>query len=214
MENPINRDILDNSFYMISLFENAKVKDYDDGIDKSSLSTPLAFDEGGEESKDFLYIRNNRKNITNLKLQKLMYFVEIYYMVKETYEKELFDSNWSAWDYGPVNQTLYNYFKKFGSLDIAITDDERKKGDAISSINKEYIQRVYRTFGGLSAFDLVTLTHLKNSPWYKIRNSNSHHYNFQKLNDSVIDKKESVEWFKKTFPFLNDEKCEDSSENG
>ena len=84
MENPINRDILDNSFYMISLFENAKVKDYDDGIDKSSLSTPLAFDEGGEESKDFLYIRNNRKNITNLKLQKLMNRCQRKYPTRES----------------------------------------------------------------------------------------------------------------------------------
>ena len=201
-----NKSILDYSFYMISLFMDARSKKLDD-FDESDESMHLISDNKNETSEEKAkrydrYIIINRRTISNLKLQKLMYFVEIYYLSKNEKEKELFNSSWSAWDYGPVNKELYNYFKKFGSLDITLSDEEIKRGNDICSEDKVYIDEVYKLVGSLSAFDLVTLTHLSTSPWYKIRNSNSNNYDFQKLNDSVIDKKESVKWFKDTFNFL------------
>lgn len=166
----INRNIIENSYYMISLFYASS-----------------------DETKE-------KNTITNLKLQKLMYFVEAYYMVKNKKESQLFDTLWSAWDYGPVNQKLYYYYKKFGSLAIKLTKIEEDVGVNLPLENKKYIEKVYNLFGALSAFELVTLTHLNDSPWSRIKNTKQ--YNFEVLNDSVIDKDDTKSWFEKKFEFL------------
>ena len=168
----INRDIIENSYYMINLFNEEK------------------------KQKDL--------SITNLKLQKLMYFLEAYYMVENTEEEELFNSEWSAWDYGPVNRELYNHYRKFGSMEISLNAREIAKGDNLPEINKKYIKKIYELFGGFSAFELVTLTHLNDSPWDRLYKNNErlNKYDFEKLNDSIIPKKETKEWFKNKFNFL------------
>lgn len=172
-EKVINRDIIENSYYLINLFIENKAKD---------------------------------KNIslTNLKLQKLMYFIEAYYMVENPDEDKLFSSSWSAWDYGPVNKVLYMYYKKFGSMEISLQTEEISIGESLPETNKKYIRCIYNLFGHFSAFDLVTLTHLNGSPWDEIYKSNktNNKYDFDKLNDSVIPKKETRDWFKTQFSFL------------
>lgn len=167
-ERKINRSIIDNSYYLISLFIDGEAE------------------------------------ITNLKLQKLMYFVEAYYMAKNDDENELFNSKWSAWDYGPVNIDLYNYYKKFGSLPILLTEEEKNIGENLSQFNKDYIDKIYDDFGDLSAFKLVTLTHLKGSPWYEIyeKNQKNKKYDFDKINSSEISKIETKVWIKEQFSFM------------
>ena len=54
MKMNVNRNIIENSYYMVSLFSKK-------GLEEKAIKN---------------------KNITNLKLQKLMYFAEAYYMVK------------------------------------------------------------------------------------------------------------------------------------
>ena len=176
MKMNVNRNIIENSYYMVSLFSK---KELDEKIRKN-------------------------KNITNLKLQKLMYFVEAYYMVKNKDENYLYDTEWSAWDYGPVNKELYNHYKKFGSLDILLTDNQKSIGIDLPKENKEIIDKIYDLFGGLSAFDLVTLTHLDGSPWSSIykRNRDSKEYDFEKINNSQISKEKTREWFEERFEFL------------
>lgn len=165
----VNRNIIENSYYLINLFDNDKKKE-------------------------------SNKSITNLKLQKLMYFVEAYYMVKNKNENELFNSQWSAWDYGPVNKDLYDHYKKFGSMEITLSTEEIYIGENLPGINKDYIDRIYNLFGSLTAFDLVTLTHLTGSPWDKIYKSNK--YPFDKLNESIIQKNDTRDWFSMQFDFL------------
>ncbi len=165
MNNEINRNIIENSYYMVKLF-------VDDG-----------------------------KEITNLKLQKLMYFVEAYYMVKNSSESQLFDTEWSAWNYGPVTPKLYQEYKKFGSLSIKLSDEQREKTNFLSEENKKYIRYIYETFGNFSAFDLVTLTHLEGSPWSYIYKNKR--YDFEDINNkSIIPKKKTAEWFNEKFNFI------------
>lgn len=163
MENEkICRDIVENSYYMISLFEKAG------------------------------------KTITNLKLQKLMYFVEALYMCKNSNENKLFNEEWVAWNYGPVSQILYKRFREFGSMNITLSKEDEAKGDNIPQDNKDYIINIYDTFGQLEAYQLVTLTHLKGSPWDNIKKENK--YNLDNINNNaIISKIETKIWFEKEF---------------
>lgn len=147
---------------------------------------------------------SDKKEITNLKLQKLMYFVEAYYMVKNPGEIELFNSGWSAWNYGPVNVQLYKYYKKFGSMPIVLEDEEIQRGYELPQYNKDCIQEIFNIFSKFSAFELVTLTHLEKSPWSKLYelNKKDKKYDFEHINPSDINKIETKEWFEEEFNFI------------
>ena len=51
--------------------------------------------------------------ITNLKLQKLLYYVQAAFLVE--YNTPCFDDDIVAWKYGPVVERVYNDFRIYGS---------------------------------------------------------------------------------------------------
>lgn len=162
-----------------------------------------------ENSYYMIYLFYKKENIkkaeiTNLKLQKLMYFVEAYYMVDNKEQLELFDTGWSAWDYGPVNKKLYKYYKKYGSMPILLSHEEIDKIKELPEINRKYIDKIFNIFSNFTAFELVTLTHLDGSPWSELykENNREKRYDFAQLNESEIDKEITRDWFEKEFSFL------------
>ena len=194
----ISKDILVNAYYMISLFEKSK-KEMEEQLSSNLNTDILENDSSTEPADEFLNTtfssrKVNTTIISNLKLQKLMYFVEAYYMCK-TGKNELYSTEWSAWDYGPVNKDLYYHFKQFGSMEIVLTEEEKKEIKLLNVENKECIEKVYDVLGEFSAFELVTLTHLPGSPWDKLKKAGK--YDFDKLNASIIKKEETREWFEK-----------------
>lgn len=106
--------------------------------------------------------RKRNLSVTNLKIQKLAYFVQGFALKR--LEHPLFTEEIQAWTYGPVIPALYKKLKHFGSNPItgclespdAITNDE----DAIRVINE-----VMDKLGKLSAPQLVELSHQDKSPW-------------------------------------------------
>ena len=60
----------------------------------------------------------NEKNIviSNLKLQKILYFVQAYFLI--TFNRPCFRENIEAWDFGPVVPEAYHEFKQYGSGNI------------------------------------------------------------------------------------------------
>lgn len=106
--------------------------------------------------------RKRHLSVTNLKIQKLAYFVQGFALKR--LEHPLFTEEIQAWTYGPVIPALYKRLKHFGSNPItgylessdAITDDEK----AISVVSE-----VMDKLGRLSATQLVQLSHQSQSPW-------------------------------------------------
>lgn len=138
------------------------------------------------------YFNEKKVEVSHLKLQKLMYFLEAIYMtINDT--DELFDSEFYAWNYGPVSRQLYDRFKKYGSFSISLLPEEIKLSQKCNYI-KEYVDILFNLFGTMSSADLVTLTHVNGSPWFKIAQCN----NINEINKSiVINKKDTKDWFKK-----------------
>lgn len=124
-----------------------------------------------------------KEKVTQLKLQKLLYFVEAYYMVK--YDKEkLFEDEFLAWTYGPVCKSVYDKYKSYYDLPIVESDCEDIKDPQI----EDAIKIVCEAFGSLSTSKLIAITHLKESPWDKSEKRNS-----------IISKQETKEWFRRLF---------------
>lgn len=119
-----------------------------------------------EVAKYFIYLASQpvsggakeREGLTNLKLQKILYFAQAYFLSKVG--RPLFADPIEAWGYGPVVPTIYHHYKRKGSSPIFVDADT----SAVSDADKEVLQKIWSTFGGYSANRLVDITHA-HSPW-------------------------------------------------
>lgn len=109
--------------------------------------------------------------ITNLALQKLIYFAHGIYLTQM--KRPLVSGYFEAWQYGPVHPSLYRAFKGAGAAVITmravatdpLTGEARDltlpTDDAISDL----LENVVRLYGQQSPGRLVDLSHAKGAPW-------------------------------------------------
>lgn len=107
---------------------------------------------------------NEREGVTNLKLQKVLYLAQAYYLAK--LDKPLFKDQIKAWEYGPVVPSVYNTYKKYKNNPITAPKDE----SSISEKDKEVLKNIWDIFGDYSASKLVDITHA-HKPWEEAYNS-------------------------------------------
>lgn len=137
------------------------------------------------------YFNQKGKEITNLKLQKLLYFLEAIYLIQNQNEKYLFHDEFYAWNFGPVSEILYKKFKDYQNMNIMLNEKDTEIAININKENKKYIEKLFQLLGDMTAYQLVTLSHLPNSPWAKLN---------QKYNGNIekhisISKIETRDWF-------------------
>lgn len=105
---------------------------------------------------------DERDLISNLKLQKLLYYCYGFSLV--LLKKKLFnDDKIKAWPLGPVCPKVHNKYKKYESNPIPIEDVINSKLK-LSGKEKELINEVYSIYGQFSAWKLKDMTH-QESPW-------------------------------------------------
>lgn len=117
-------------------------------------------------SQKYVGDNSEREGITNLKLQKILYFAQAYYLAKV--KKPLFSEDIEAWEYGPVVPKIYRRYKKHGSNPLIAEKDT----SALSFADRERIGVVWDMFGKYSAGRLVAITHA-NEPWKEAYQSKS-----------------------------------------
>lgn len=116
--------------------------------------------------------------ISNLKLQKLLYFVQAEFLAFTEKKQPCFAEEIEAWGFGPVVPEVYQEFKQYGSSNIPtiikyyeINDDweiAEKKYDenCIEPQDRETIDQIVDGFADYSASALVNITH-NQDPWIK-----------------------------------------------
>ena len=116
--------------------------------------------------------------VSNLSLQKLLYFVQAYFLILPDRKAPLFDDKIEAWDFGPVVPKAYNEYRQFGGTSIPyiksyfitrtgnIWDSERVpyKDDCIDEETRKYINDVVDNFSNKSSTYLTKLTQSQ-APW-------------------------------------------------
>ncbi len=109
--------------------------------------------------------------LTHMKLQKILYFVYREYIQKNNNHMPLFAERFATWQYGPVLESVYNVFKKYGSTPI--TDYYRDNGIAYGANEKdnpllhEVLDCIWRQCCGFTGIELSNITHKQGSAWYK-----------------------------------------------
>ena len=98
--------------------------------------------------------------MSNLKLQKLLYYTQGYYLAM--YGKPLFPDEIQAWSYGPVVPNVYHEYKRHGRSAIPVPKDADLS--MFSSTECDLINGIYRDYGQYEASVLMHLTH-EELPW-------------------------------------------------
>lgn len=123
-----------------------------------------------------LYLSKNNVEITHLKLQKIIYYIQAWSLVY--HDNELFNESPQAWVNGPVYPSIYQKFKKFNFSNITFPDVDIENIDEITSktanelgLGKNdlhLINAVINKYGPMNPIRLVHLTHAE-QPWNEAR---------------------------------------------
>ena len=120
--------------------------------------------------------------ISNLKLQKLVYYAQGTQLAVTG--KPLFDDEIVAWVHGPVIESLYHAYKAYGDGAIEPTCDYDIP--QFNQDTKQLLDEVYRILGQYSAWKLREMTHSE-TPWVNAA---------RKGQGSVITHQDMMEYFK------------------
>lgn len=118
------------------------------------------------------YCKKNNYALSNLKLQKVLYFVQAQFLVSKNYP--CFSETIEAWDFGPVVPVVYHEYKIYGSSSItALFSDNCTTKIQVNDIT--IINGIVDQCSKISASRLVEITH-DQDPW---RNS------YKKYNNEI-----------------------------
>ena len=99
-------------------------------------------------------------SLSNLKLQKLLYFIQAQFLVSK--KQACFNQDIEAWEYGPVVPAVYQKYKMYGGASIPYAGE--KTTQTIESSDEKLIDRVIDYCSKYTASYLVAVTHAQN-PW-------------------------------------------------
>lgn len=131
------------------------------------------------------YVINETLNqgypVSNLKLQKMLYFVQGVMLVN--YGRPAFEDHIEAWQYGPVVPEVYFAYSSYGATPILLQYDKINLDDE----EKNAANIVINSFLKTPAFALVNETHRVNSPWYDAYHSSG---------DNIISNESIAQYFR------------------
>jgi len=128
----------------------------------------------------------SRRNITNKKLQKLVYYAQVWSLVLN--DEKLFPEKIEAWVHGPAVPALYRKFKSFEANPIILDTSE-----LALSFNEEQLKvldSVWSVYGKYNAEYLEALTHSE-LPWQEARKD----VPLSQASSNVIDLKLAKEFY-------------------
>lgn len=129
------------------------------------------------------YSIKNRNYVSNLKLQKLLYYVQAYFAIQRN--KPCFNEDFEHWRHGPVIPEIYSEYKAYFNEDIT----DYQEHENISSRDKILINKVIESYSDYNAWDMVRKTH-KESPW--INTDDNDIIEWDEIYDHFIENKKDV----------------------
>ena len=139
----------------------------------------MAFSAAAVANRFLRLAWNDGKEITPLKMQKLVYFAHGWHLA--LVDRPLLSETIQAWQFGPVISSLYQAFKHFGAKPIQAeamvvtqygylpAELEREAQSAEEAeVAGAVIGRVWDQYGKLTASQLTTMTHSQDSPWSQV----------------------------------------------
>lgn len=108
------------------------------------------------------YYNRIKKPITNVKLQKLLYYAWIEYYI--SHGKYLFKDSIHAWKLGPVVPEVYYEYRIFAAMPISSV---KEPSNRIDDNVRDFLEHFAEKYKDTKAFDLVSRSHEAGKPWEK-----------------------------------------------
>lgn len=147
-----------SEYYSILQMNKHKIKDVAFRKSEQTVRKLLNLEAPSDQIEDAAKYIVNKIEVTNLALQKLLYYVQVFFSAFNN--KLAFSNKCSAWEYGPVFGIIYHKYKKFGKNPIS---DEEPRNELTTEL-KETIDFVIKYFGCFTGSVLMNFTH-KEEPW-------------------------------------------------
>lgn len=122
----------------------------------------------------------NGTPVSNLQLQKILFFAQCEYMSSHEY-RTLFDDDFEAWQYGPVVPSVYRTYSVFGGSPIWKAAEYREfdyfgcNSAAVVALAGDELDSVVRTvrkWACLPSWEIVNCSHRKGGAWDRVYNRN------------------------------------------
>lgn len=106
------------------------------------------------------FLAESSDNLTNRKLQKLLYFAQGFHLAK--YDCALFEGDFAAWKFGPVNSGIFHEYKAYGYQPIS-----RPKPESLVQFSERalsFIASFLIAFSSIGQEKLIEYSHA-DIPW-------------------------------------------------
>ena len=107
------------------------------------------------------YFLSKNLELTDIQIQKLVYYAYSWYMVKNK-DKKIFDEKPQAWIHGPVFRSLFDSMKDYRKFSSST------EYESIDKELKEFLDIIYNVYSKYSGNELEKMTHSE-LPWIKAR---------------------------------------------
>ncbi len=107
-------------------------------------------------------ISNTEGDICHKQLHKLLYFAQGFYLAE--YGESLFDEDMQAWDFGPVNGSIWGRFKSRGYLPLP--KPENPTFQSLNQQKKAFLVTFLAVFLAYGQQQLIDMSHV-DYPWEK-----------------------------------------------
>lgn len=110
---------------------------------------------------------NTSESVTNLKLQKLLYYAQGHHLSEKKGEK-LFKEPIEAWVHGPVVRNVYKKYRHYDFNEITNDVSPTKINRIFDKETIKLLERVWEKYKDFNGKQLEMKTH-QEEPWLKIR---------------------------------------------
>lgn len=117
------------------------------------------------------YAKSKGNPISNLQLQKMLFFAQVDYMTSHQGNR-LFDDSIYAWQYGPVIPQVYNAYSCYGGSPIQSASADGRVSAVKSAGAQTSLTAVYEKWAYMPAWKLVAESHEPGKAWDRIYNRN------------------------------------------
>lgn len=110
------------------------------------------------------YSSDKKYLVSNLKLQKMLYYIQAYFLVIN--DSPCFREDIQAWNFGSVVPEAYQAYKKYGGCEIPFTEKDLPFQDInkIAQTDKLLLNEAIDKLNAFSAVDLMKKIH-QEKPW-------------------------------------------------
>lgn len=156
------------------------------------MASEIGFDARAVANCMLQFAVAERIALTNLQLQKIIFFTHGAYMVR--FGAPLIMNRFEAWEHGPVVPELYHALKKHGDQAIksAVTRYDLEAGiDFVVTADfaepvRDHLAEMVLFYGRMSPWELVRLSHVPGGPWAKTLERSKNTANFSLVIDPQL----------------------------